>query len=258
MDPIAKDPVPLSSDELSLLSLDATTSAPVRIGNWRVRSAEPKTPSETDDPWLSSPLVPAHIGDLHGAPRQFNRAANGILAKTAALPSFPHVAPLIPAATDHGILGFTSQPGSPPKPNAQHDVQDSLSRLPLVFEANEGQTNARVDFLTRAGGYTAFLTPTGAIFSIEQTTQVADTGRKAPVPDAASKLHTARSPAMTKSFALEMQMVGSNPAARATGVGLLSGKVNYFIGNDSSRWHSGISTFGVVQYEDVYPGIDLL
>src|ERR1700683_4196130 len=37
----------------------------------------------------------------------------------------------------------------------------SAIKLPLFFEANEGQTDPSVRFLTRSGGYTMFLTPTG-------------------------------------------------------------------------------------------------
>src|SRR5258708_1990139 len=37
--------------------------------------------------------------------------------------------------------------------------------LPLFFEANRGQTDARVKFLARSGGYTLFVTPTETIFA---------------------------------------------------------------------------------------------
>ncbi len=33
--------------------------------------------------------------------------------------------------------------------------------------------------------------------------------------------------------------------------------MNCFLGNDPSRWHTGIATFGRVEYTGVYPGIDL-
>ncbi len=33
--------------------------------------------------------------------------------------------------------------------------------LPMTFEANRGQTDARVEFLSRGPGYTLFLTRTG-------------------------------------------------------------------------------------------------
>lgn len=36
------------------------------------------------------------------------------------------------------------------------------------------------------------------------------------------------------------------------------GKSNYFVGNDRSQWHSNISNFARVRYQQVYPGVDLV
>jgi len=49
----------------------------------------------------------------------------------------------------------------------------------------------------------------------------------------------------------------ANPAARVSGAELLPGKSNYLIGNDPSKWHRNIPQFARVNYESVYPGIDL-
>ena len=37
----------------------------------------------------------------------------------------------------------------------------------------------------------------------------------------------------------------------------LPGIVNYFIGDDPAKWRTNIPTYAKVQYQDVYPGIDL-
>src|SRR5271155_2213602 len=42
----------------------------------------------------------------------------------------------------------------------QQKLAASAIKMPLFFEANEGQTDPSVQFLTRTGGYTMFLTPT--------------------------------------------------------------------------------------------------
>src|SRR6266852_5638518 len=55
-----------------------------------------------------------------------------------------------------------------------------------------------------------------------------------------------------------MQALGGNATPRVMGEDPLPGKVNYFLGNDSSQWHSNISTFGKVAYQQVYPDIDLV
>ncbi len=57
---------------------------------------------------------------------------------------------------------------------------------------------------------------------------------------------------------LRMQIVGANPNGRAAGVNPLETRVNYFLGNDPAQWHTNVPTFGRVQYDDVYPGIDLV
>jgi hypothetical protein len=55
-----------------------------------------------------------------------------------------------------------------------------------------------------------------------------------------------------------MQLVGGNRDAPATAVEPLVTKINYFLGNDPNEWHTNVPTFGKVQYDDVYPGIDLV
>jgi hypothetical protein len=55
-----------------------------------------------------------------------------------------------------------------------------------------------------------------------------------------------------------MQLLGANPTARPVGLDPLAGKVNYLIGNDPSQFHTGIGTYGRVEYQNVYTGIDLV
>src|SRR5207247_8230452 len=42
-------------------------------------------------------------------------------------------------------------------------VNATYGRLPLYFEANQGQSDPQVRFLARGGGHTLFLTPTEAV-----------------------------------------------------------------------------------------------
>src|SRR6185503_15072770 len=42
------------------------------------------------------------------------------------------------------------------------------------------------------------------------------------------------------------------------GMNELPGKVNYFIGNDSSKWRTGIATYARAFFKHVYPGVDLV
>src|SRR5947207_15225606 len=55
-----------------------------------------------------------------------------------------------------------------------------------------------------------------------------------------------------------MKLVGAKAQSQVGGQDELPGKSNYFIGNDPAKWHTNISNYGKVKYEDVYPGVDLI
>jgi uncharacterized repeat protein (TIGR01451 family) len=106
----------------------------------------------------------------------------------------------------------------------------------MFFEANQGQTDSRVKFLSRGHGYGLFLTADEAVLKLQRL---------------------AVSPQPSASNVIRMHLEGGNAAARVSGAELLPGKSNYFIGNDPSKWHRGIPQYARVNYESVYPGIDL-
>jgi hypothetical protein len=62
----------------------------------------------------------------------------------------------------------------------------------------------------------------------------------------------------TKSSAIQMRFVGANPSAQIRGDAELPGKINYLVGNNPAQWRSGISIFGKVGVDEIYPGISLL
>jgi hypothetical protein len=143
------------------------------------------------------------------------------------------------------------------------EILDDYADLSLSFEENRGQTDSRVDFLGRGAGYAVFLTPTVAVISMQSqspknseftiaTSELRE--RFPPLVSHASEL-TAHS---RGGISIHMQIVGANARAKPLGLQGLPGKVNYLLGNDSSKWRSNIPTYAKVGYEDVYPGIDLV
>ena len=52
--------------------------------------------------------------------------------------------------------------------------------------------------------------------------------------------------------------MGANPHPHVAGLEELPGKVNYLLGNDATKWHTNIPTYAKVQYQGVYPGVDLV
>ncbi len=153
--------------------------------------------------------------------------------------SFRHAQKVSASRAAAPLLG-SSRPAS-----AAHSAlqsQSVLGQLPLMFEPNLGQAAPQVKFLARGSGYTLSLDSTSATLGMQTRSGDSNSG------------HSNK----TSERFVRMKMVGANPAATTTGAGLLPGKSNYFIGNDKSKWRSGIPQFSRVQYKSVYPGIDLV
>src|SRR6266571_3504190 len=51
---------------------------------------------------------------------------------------------------------------------AKQRIVTAYGKLPLVFEANRGQSNEQVKFLSRASGHTVFLTATETVLSTDK------------------------------------------------------------------------------------------
>ena len=133
----------------------------------------------------------------------------------------------------------------------------SYGNLPLLFEANEGQLNSGIEFLTRGSGYTAFLTPAGMVLSFQtQNEGSVETSDNSQI-SAANTLHRPKS--MERQYsAIAIDLVGGKHSPVIVGEQPLATKVNYFIGRDPSKWHRNVPTYKQVRYTDVYPGIDLV
>ena len=149
-----------------------------------------------------------------------------------------------------------------PNADASHQrVLKAYGRLPLAFDANQGQTDPQVKYLARGNGYTLFLTANKAVLSMSSISG-------SPLRDALSrrymgitrwqKLMQQRTrQAQTKMAVLNMEMVGANPHPQIAGQNLLPGVTNYLIGNDPTKWRTRVPQYARVAYQGVYPGVDL-
>lgn len=145
------------------------------------------------------------------------------------------------------------------KPN----VSEKYGALPLSFEANKGQTDPSVQFISRGSGYTLFLRQTDAVLALQsqsQTGSAQQTKDKKRKLFESSKLYrgTPRARKSKKTKTIRVTMEGANPNANIRPVGELPGKANYFVGNDPEHWRTGIPTFEGIKYAGIYPGIDLM
>lgn len=205
----------------------------------------------------------------------------GLQADIAGLPV---LSGQVPPAANSGLL-------TPKSPIQNPKLVESYGRLPLAFEANRGQTDGQVKFLSRGSGYTMFLTQGEAVLSLRKPSAVSDqpsafrnpkfearnstiTNQQSEIfnlpsllprpTDAFANLQSAidnsliPNPETRKPAVLRMKLVGANPKAKVTGLDELPGKSNYFLGNDPKKWRTNVSTYAKVKYKGVYPGIDLV
>ena len=144
-------------------------------------------------------------------------------------------------------MAASSTGGHPAKPQ----MIEAYGKLPMAFEANQGQADSAVKFLARGSGYTLFLAANEAVLALQKFSA---TGGQSSVCNQNPPSEIAE----TQSTVLRMKLVGANPAARITGAEELLGKSNYFIGNDPRKWRTGVRNYSKVKYQNVYHGVDLV
>ena len=96
---------------------------------------------------------------------------------------------------------------SPENPANAKPAKAALLAVPLSFEANQGQTDSQVKFLSRGDGYSLFLTSNEVVFTLRTLA-----GFKA------------------QPSVFRMELLGAERNAQVSGADKLPGVANYFIG----------------------------
>jgi hypothetical protein len=130
------------------------------------------------------------------------------------------------------------------------EIVQNYGKIPLSFEANQGQSDKSVKFLSKGNGYSLFLTDYAAVLSLTK-------GDIHPPLPASRGNHVAPD-VDRKTDVVRMELAGTHGNLQVTGTDQLQGTANYFIGSDPTKWHTNIPTYAKVQYKGVYPGVDLV
>jgi len=150
------------------------------------------------------------------------------------------------AGKSRAVSGFEGSPSREffssdlsPARRGEHAIS-MYGQLPLAFEPNQGQSDSRVKFLARGAGYGLFLTSQEVVLSLhpKRTPEKNDSADRASV--------------------LRMSFANANPEPPLSGVNLLPGKSNYFLGSNPAKWRRNIPQFAGVRYGSVYSGVDLV
>jgi|WetSurMetagenome_2_1015567.scaffolds.fasta_scaffold28967_2 hypothetical protein len=109
-------------------------------------------------------------------------------------------------------------------------------KLPLSFIKNDGQKDPSILYYEQGRGHATAFSKEGIFFSFSKLSKIKDNGQSSEIVTL-----TPLNASLATIEAVEQR----------------EGKVNYFIGKDSSGWKSNISTYGAILYKNVYPGIDM-
>ncbi len=112
----------------------------------------------------------------------------------------------------------TTSPKSGTSLTARSRVMENYGRMPLSFEPNRGQADAKVDFLSRGHGFEALLDKRGATLLVA-------------------------APAAPASWLpIRMNLEGASVAGHTEAKDRLPGVVNYYRGNNPAKWYRGVPT----------------
>ncbi|MBI2335643.1 MAG: SBBP repeat-containing protein [Deltaproteobacteria bacterium] len=100
----------------------------------------------------------------------------------------------------------------------------SQKQLPLYFIENRGQLNPAIDFYVQDRQHQILFSKQGIDYH----------------------------------FSLKQKFLHSNPHVKIKAHGYAAAKINYLMGNDTSKWLRNIPTATQIVYEDLYPGIDMV
>lgn len=126
------------------------------------------------------------------------------------------------------------------------EVIQKTQKLQIPFIANEGQMDERVVFYANTFGGTVFVTKDGEIvYSLSENSLEAKKH---------SKIQNLKSE--IRAVALKESLVGGK-INNVKGEEISTVTVNYFKGKAPSMWNGNISTYELVNFGEVYKGIDL-
>jgi hypothetical protein len=134
--------------------------------------------------------------------------------------------------------------GAVPQPK----LEAMYGRLPISFEENRGQSDARVRYVARGAGYSFFITNDETVAVLHKHDRA--TARRG--------LEPIESIDNGPAAVLRMSLNGANEQPIVRGEELLPGKSNYFIGNDRSKWRTNVPQYERVRISEAYRGIDIV
>ncbi len=131
----------------------------------------------------------------------------------------------------------------------------AVAEAPVTFIRNNGQFGEGPLFKAETGGATIF-------FETDRLTYVF--AKKADIPVQTDKAHRSAGPGISTTFntakeylAIKIKFLQANEKVDIHGLTPSGSMYNYFFGNDSDKWVTGLQGFSSIVYKNIYEGIDV-
>ncbi|HVN29110.1 MAG TPA: hypothetical protein VMT64_11515, partial [Candidatus Binataceae bacterium] len=160
---------------------------------------------------------------------------------------------LIALLVSAALNGFHRSAGASARNGAAHKDQAlrKYAGMPLYFERNIGQSDPSVRYLSHSARSSLFLTDDAAVIAMV----AAPSAKRRAVSLQAS---ASTDQAKTVESAIRISLLGANPHPQFEPIEPFTGRVNYLIGNDPSKYHTDVPIFGRIKEKNIYPGVDLI
>ena len=117
------------------------------------------------------------------------------------------------------------------------DRYENISKTSLNFEANVGQWNKSIHYISKTNNYTLYLFDSEAYLSFNDNVNKEE---------------------FNPGTIIGMKLKGGNQKPEISGLNEVKKKTNYYKGSNPNQWFTGIKNYAAVKYKNVYPGIDLV
>ncbi|MDN3515835.1 MAG: SBBP repeat-containing protein [Candidatus Brocadia sp.] len=138
--------------------------------------------------------------------------------------------------------------------HSKTEIMQMTKKLHMPFISNTGQVDERVKFYANTFGGTVFVTKGGEIgYSISKTERELENSKANGIQNSKPE---ARNTKPSKAVYFKEELIGGKtPEIKGEGESIT--RVNYFKGNDQSRWKTNIPTYEFVSLGEVYEGIEV-
>jgi hypothetical protein len=148
------------------------------------------------------------------------------------------------------LAGWVSHTLAADSQRSSIEPNQLLGKVPLAFETNVGQTDARVKYFARGNGYTAFLTANEAVLALTKRTVRHAGGAPS---EASGAEHGSYD---TVSAAVRMRFLEANSQPTTMPSGAMPAQISYLSASHAAPTQPEL--FQKVLYLDVWPGITVV